>query len=1083
MKLGATFGVLALLCGAASASATILISGGPTYTPPGGGSCTVSGAPDLLTGATLTCSGLNLSATRHLYYGIKNNASVVGDAMDNVTPAGTAIFLYSSSGSNSLTFTGTTRIYNVLTSAYQSVSTRNIVTFTGTGSLVSDARTEALNNSNGDVESLWQVGATSFTVGVNVQAYNGSTWGTSGPYFDGIHTRDGTDKEIDRVDMGFYYDACGDGIVTGDEQCDQGAANGTSGSCCDANCQFVPASTVCRAVAGLCDVAETCTGSSATCPTDAFVSSGTVCRAAAGVCDVAEACTGSSAACPADAKQPQGTVCRPVAGVCDVAESCDGTSNNCPTDQFLPSSTVCRASQGECDLQENCTGGSASCPPDARKSAGTACTDDGNPCTLDQCDGTDVTCQHPAGNLGAICHQPVSPCDATETCTGTSSTCPPDGLEPSSTVCRPSLGDCDPAENCTGTSLDCPNDVRSPSQTPCTDDGNPCTLDECDGTDAACQHPAGNPGAVCRPAAGECDVAEVCDGTSTACPADQFLSQGTSCTDDGNPCTLDQCDGQSAACTHPAGNEGTLCRASAGECDIAEVCDGINTACPADAVEPSGTACTDDGSPCTLDECDGTDVTCQHPAGNAGTVCRPEAGDCDVSATCDGTSSTCPPNTFLPSGTVCRPVAGECDIAESCTGTSATCPTDLFVAAGTSCTSDGNPCTLDQCDGSSAPCQHPAGNAGTVCRAAAGDCDTAGTCTGTSSTCPADVLLPASTVCRAAAGDCDTAGTCTGTSSACPADVLLPASTVCRPAASECDAPENCTGSSATCPPDVFKPDGTRCNGTNDNPCLNDCQSGVCVDDIAPNCCGNGTLDVGEQCDDGNVTDGDICPSSSTSHCRYDTSHSLIRGSTKKPSTDKVDCQVEWYVQNPNNPAPSKTLIKYGGKDKYGLPIQIQSCQDQDATCDLNLATVGRCQFQIVACVNNSDPDIPACVPNGVNSITVQSPSKSIANTAIIGPLQLANIARVKDALNHLLDPNDPAAGYSKAPPLVSTQRGFCTAPIAIDVIAPSTTREKAKAVQNIVTKSLGGFPKAVKQTSKLVLKCLPRSARSGIRS
>src|SRR5437773_11549628 len=33
--------------------------------------------------------------------------------------------------------------------------------------------------------------------------------------------------------------------------------------------------------------------------------------------------------CPADAKVPAGTVCRAAAGVCDQAETCDGTSDAC----------------------------------------------------------------------------------------------------------------------------------------------------------------------------------------------------------------------------------------------------------------------------------------------------------------------------------------------------------------------------------------------------------------------------------------------------------------------------------------------------------------------------------------------------------------------------------------------------------------------------------------------------------------------------------------------------------------------------------------------------------------------------------
>ena len=52
-----------------------------------------------------------------------------------------------------------------------------------------------------------------------------------------------------------------------------------------------------------------CAGNSATC-VDVFLSSSTVCRGAvAGGCDVAESCTGTSGACPTDVFTPNGTAC------------------------------------------------------------------------------------------------------------------------------------------------------------------------------------------------------------------------------------------------------------------------------------------------------------------------------------------------------------------------------------------------------------------------------------------------------------------------------------------------------------------------------------------------------------------------------------------------------------------------------------------------------------------------------------------------------------------------------------------------------------------------------------------------------
>src|SRR3989442_5684890 len=102
---------------------------------------------------------------------------------------------------------------------------------------------------------------------------------------------------------------CGDGLVTGSEQCDLDAHNGQAGFCCSATCQLNSVATVCRAAVGACDVAETCTGTSPYCPADTYKASITVWRPVAGACDVAETCTGSSAYCPANGFQPDGTPC------------------------------------------------------------------------------------------------------------------------------------------------------------------------------------------------------------------------------------------------------------------------------------------------------------------------------------------------------------------------------------------------------------------------------------------------------------------------------------------------------------------------------------------------------------------------------------------------------------------------------------------------------------------------------------------------------------------------------------------------------------------------------------------------------
>jgi hypothetical protein len=92
---------------------------------------------------------------------------------------------------------------------------------------------------------------------------------------------------------------CGNGIVEPGEQCDPGiGVNSTccdtstcqfignavcdpsSSPCCTAQCQFAPASQVCRqAQDPTCDTAEMCTGNSSTCPPDIHAPNGKSCGA------------------------------------------------------------------------------------------------------------------------------------------------------------------------------------------------------------------------------------------------------------------------------------------------------------------------------------------------------------------------------------------------------------------------------------------------------------------------------------------------------------------------------------------------------------------------------------------------------------------------------------------------------------------------------------------------------------------------------------------------------------------------------------------------------------------------------------
>lgn len=479
---------------------------------------------------------------------------------------------------------------------------------------------------------------------------------------------------------------------------------------------------------------------------------------------------------------PAGGVCRPPQGNCDhpVPEVCDGLSgdaSSCGADVFLPVTTECRplTTGGDCDVAEYCTGSTATCPPDGVQPAGTGCPADFNLCTLDQCDGTSYYCQHPIAPNTVLCRTSAGACDVAEYCDGTNPTCPTDTFLPNTTVCRAAADICDVAENCTGTSAACPFDSFRPSSV------------------------------VCRSAAGECDREESCPGTGPSCPADLKYGAGRVCRT-----STGDCDPQET-CPVEANRDdcppdvilpaGTVCRGEVpGGCDIEEVCDGTSGACPADAVQPNGTVCN---------------------AASSGE-------ECDVSEVCDGTSNTCPADAVRPAGTLCRAATGECDVDETCDGSNKDCPADAFVASGTPC---GDPsdtvCTdPDTCDGSGT-CDPNHAPASTVCRSAASSCDVAETCA--SGVCPPDVVAPSGTVCRPAAGDCDVVETCDGTSGLCPSDSAAPAGTECRADTGDCDVGEYCDGTSMSCPTDLSEPDGTACDDGNPNTSPDQCQTGVCV--------------------------------------------------------------------------------------------------------------------------------------------------------------------------------------------------------------------------------------------------------------
>lgn len=132
------------------------------------------------------------------------------------------------------------------------------------------------------------------------------------------------------LDKSFGLKGCGNGRTTGEsgEVCEI-----TQGPCCKRDCTgYESSAKACRPAVSDCDVAEYCSGSSATCGNDGFKSAGTLCRASAGTCDVAETCSGQSAFCPEDGFQSGAVMCRSAGSnpVCAPATYCSGYESYCP---------------------------------------------------------------------------------------------------------------------------------------------------------------------------------------------------------------------------------------------------------------------------------------------------------------------------------------------------------------------------------------------------------------------------------------------------------------------------------------------------------------------------------------------------------------------------------------------------------------------------------------------------------------------------------------------------------------------------------------------------------------------------------
>jgi cysteine-rich repeat protein len=138
-------------------------------------------------------------------------------------------------------------------------------------------------------------------------------------------------------------------------------------------------------------------------------------------------------------------------------------------------------------------------------------------------------------------------------------------------------------------------------------------------------------------------------------------------------------------------------------------------------------------------------------------------------------------------------------------------------------------------------------------------------------------------------------------------------------------------------PPPSCEP-GDPCDDGNPCTVADACVGGACVG-TGP--CGDGVVDgaCGEECDDGNATDGDGCDAA----CRYD---ALLGG------TGPRECLLRLAFVDPE-------------RQSDGSVAPAQTCTDGDPACDATGAD-GVCAFRVAACVGQADARLPGCQPIGV---------------------------------------------------------------------------------------------------------------------
>ncbi len=416
----------------------------------------------------------------------------------------------------------------------------------------------------------------------------------------------------------------------------------------------------------------------------------------------------------------------------------------------------------------------------------------------------------------------------------------------------------------------CGNGIREPGEQ--CDDGNRMSCDG--GCDRDCTLSICGNGAACGPYE-TCDDGNLVenDGCSSLCMlegcGDGILQRelGEGC-DDGNLVDCDACDSN---CTPSVNcNNGVVCPSEGEQCDlgVGTCIGGFNDldACIYESDCPGICTAGDVGQPCSSNaDCGPVSEGLCEPALGCGGRCDGGAnnhGLCLTSSDCPGTcaaasgagascasSADCVPGLECNNAGVCvLPADGDPCFSDGDCGTGGVCTLSNGCIAGNSdtrgdaCRTD---CTNPRCgDGTTDPNTDTNGLGGETCddgNLFDGDgCDSNCTPTG----CGNGIITPPE-ICDDGPGTClgglDNGSTCSSDNDChgvCGSDFVTPCTLL--------TAVIDCGGAACI--------NTGICAGGNSDTLPNACRS-----DCAPARCGDGVIDTGEQCDDGNTVAGDGC--------------------------------------------------------------------------------------------------------------------------------------------------------------------------------------------------------------------------------